>query len=220
MNDGFIRILRTKKAVGAFAFMGFFALIIPVKTLATPVKGYVMQVQLTPAVCTLDASKKKTRRCLEGYSLTINGLLPETNSKNCSTNSSAILSPLQAKVVARVMPEDTARMQLWRSVGGCIPKNASQYFRSIINLAERLKIPADITSMETKVIQNAQLRSQFLKLNPSLPSNGIRFTCQNSATETFLTEIQVCYKVNGQYKQCSNHVVSNCPATFSIKGTY
>ncbi|MDQ9974692.1 ribonuclease I, partial [Acinetobacter baumannii] len=25
---------------------------------------------------------------------------------------------------------------------------------------------------------------------------------------------------NGQYKQCSNHVVSNCPSEITIKGSY
>ncbi len=84
---------------------------------APQLQGYVMQVQLTPAVCALDSSKQKQRKCLEGYSLTISGLLPETTERNCTTNSSASLTPLQAKVVARVMPEENARIQLWRSVG-------------------------------------------------------------------------------------------------------
>ena len=65
--------------------------------------------------------------------------MPETNQSNCSTDSSATLSPLQAKVVARVMPDNNARVQLWKSVGGCVPMNASQYFRTVINFAERLK---------------------------------------------------------------------------------
>lgn len=76
------------------------------------VQGYVMHVQMTPAVCALDPSKQKQRKCLEGYSLTITGLMPETTRTDCSTQSSATLSPLQAKVVARVMPDNNARVQL------------------------------------------------------------------------------------------------------------
>lgn len=187
---------------------------------APQLQGYVMQVQLTPAVCDLDTSKRKQRKCLEGYSLTITGLLPETTEKDCTTNSSATLAPLQAKVVARVMPEENARVQLWRGIGKCVPMNASQYFRTIINLAEKLKIPADLTSSESKNTQHTTLKAQFTRLNPGMNNESIRFTCQNTATKTVLTEIQVCYRVNGQYKQCANHVVSNCPSTFSIKGTY
>lgn len=187
---------------------------------APQVQGYVMQVQLTPAVCALDSSKQKQRKCLEGYSLTITGLLPETAERSCTTNSSANLSPLQAKVVARVMPEENARVQLWRSVGGCVPMNAAQYFRTVINLADKLKIPADLTSSGNKNVQHDTLKSQFVKLNPGMQTESIRFTCQSSSSSPVLTEIQVCYRVNGQYKQCSNHIVSNCPNSFSIKGTY
>ena len=185
-----------------------------------PLQGYVMQVEMTPAICSLDINRQKQRKCLEGYSLTITGLLPEVSRNECKTNSSALLSPIQAKVVARVMPDENYRVQLWQSIGGCVPMNASQYFRTVINLAEKLKIPADLTSSENKSVQHTALTAQFLKLNPSMSNNSIRFNCQNSKSNAILTEIQVCYKVSGQYKQCSNHIVSNCPSSFLIKGTY
>ncbi|SPL69693.1 ribonuclease T2 family protein [Acinetobacter stercoris] len=188
----------------------------------SPLQGYVMQIQMTPAVCALDASKQKQRKCLEGYSLTITGLLPETSSSNCSTTSSATLSPLQAKVVARVMPEENARIQLWQSIGGCVPMNASQYFRLVINLAENLKIPADLSGGDNKSVTQSNLRSQFIRLNPSLPADGIRFNCQSqsSRSKPLLTQLQVCYSSNGRYRECARHVVSNCPTNFTIKGSY
>ncbi|ENX17155.1 hypothetical protein F889_04032 [Acinetobacter colistiniresistens] len=185
------------------------------------VAGYVMHVQMTPAACSFDSSRQKQRKCLEGYSLTIASLLPEVPlNRDCSTKTSAKLSPLQAKVVARVMPDENARIQLWQDVGGCMPMNASQYFRTIINFAERLKIPADLTSPNTIEVQKENLRQQFVKLNPSLPPNGIRFTCQSSRFDSVLTEIRVCYQKNGQYKQCASHIVTGCPSEFTIKGSY
>lgn len=200
---------------------GSFYLLSPVLHADMPrLQGYVMQIQLTPAVCALDTNRQKQRKCLEGYSLTITGLLPETSHASCETSSSAALSPLQAKVVARVMPDENVRTQLWRSIGGCIPMSASQYFRTIINYAEKLKIPADLTSGVNKEIQKSNLQQQFVRLNPSMPANGIRFSCQSSHSTPILTEVQVCYQVNGTYKQCSSHVVSNCPNEFTIKGSY
>lgn len=185
------------------------------------VAGYVMHVQMTPAACSFDSSRQKQRKCLEGYSLTIASLLPEVPlNRDCSTRSSARLSPLQAKVVARVMPDENARVQLWQDVGGCMPMNASQYFRTIINFAERLKIPADLTSPNTIEVQKESLRQQFIRLNPSLPANGIRFTCQSSKFNSILTEIRVCYQKNGQYKQCASHIMTGCPNEFTIKGSY
>ncbi|MEK5765343.1 ribonuclease I, partial [Acinetobacter junii] len=64
------------------------------------------------------------------------------------------------------------------------------------------------------------LRQQFTKLNPSLPQNGIRFSCQLSRSDVVLTEVKVCYTVNGQYKQCPSSVVNTCPQNITIKGTY
>lgn len=189
---------------------------------ASPVglKGYVMQVQMTPAICAIDSSKKKQRKCLEGYSLTITGLMPEISARDCSTRSSARLSPLQAQVVARVMPDESARYSLWSSIGGCTPLTASQYFRDIIKKAENLKIPADLRGMENKSIQLNRLKTQFFKLNPRMPREAIRFNCQTHQNTVVLTGIQICYTTQGQYKQCSSQIVNSCPSSITIRGAY
>ena len=118
------------------------------------------------------------------------------------------------------MPDENARVQLWQNVGGCVPMNASQYFRTIINFAGQLKIPADLTNPNTIEVQKETLRQQFIKLNPSLSPNSIRFTCQPSKMDSILTEIRVCYQKNGKYKQCDGHIVTACPSEFTIKGSY
>ncbi len=187
---------------------------------AAPLQGYVMVVQMTPAVCMFDAQKSKQRKCLEGYALNISGLYPETSEYECRTASTAALSPLQAKVVARVMPDENARVQLWRGVGGCVQMNASQYFRTIINYAERLKIPKELTSPETRAIHQINLRLQFLRLNPGLPANAIRFSCSTFQGNAILAEVKLCYKKNGQYKRCSAEIENTCPNLLTIKGSY
>ena len=214
--------LNNRNLIQSLILVGVGSFVTSFQAVASPkgLQGYVMHIQMTPAICSIDKSKIKQRKCLEGYSLTITGLLPEVAASDCSTNTSAALPPLQAKVVARVMPEENARTQLWRGVGGCVPGNASQYFRTIINFADRLKIPTDLTGSENKQVQHTVLRAQFIRLNPGLSVNGIRFNCQNLRSTPVLTEVQVCYKVNGQFKQCSSHVVSNCPSSFAIQGAY
>lgn len=188
---------------------------------APALQGYMMQVQLTPATCTIDSSKQRQRKCLEGYSLTIDGLWPETAANsNCTTTSSGRLAPIQAKVVARVMPDENARLQLWRNLGGCIPMNVSQYFRMVINLADKLKVPNEMVGEATLKVQHNAIRTQFLRLNPSLPAAGLKLNCQSSRGTSILTEIQICYTSTGKYKACSTQVVANCPASFTIKGSY
>ena len=185
------------------------------------ISGYVMHIQMTPAVCALDSARQKQRKCLEGYSLTIASLLPELpNNRSCGTNSSAQLSPLQAKVVARVMPDENARRQLWQSVGGCVPMNASQYFRMIINNADRMNVPSVLTGQDTQTVQLSQLRSLFLKSNSGMSSKSVHFQCSNHQGKSYLTEIKICYNTAGRYKQCGAAIESNCPNQFVIKGSY
>ena len=193
---------------------------VPQGNAGTSVKGYVMQIQMTPAMCYLNSSQSKKRKCLEGYSLNIVGLYPEPMSERCQTTSSAALAPLQAKVVARVMPDEPARLQLWRSVGGCVPMNASQYFRAIINYADRLKVPRDLSRAETSQVTVSHIQSEFLRLNPQLNPKALNFHCQSHRNMSYLTEVRVCYNAKGQYTACSPVMQSNCPTRYYIKGAY
>lgn len=182
--------------------------------------NYIMDLQLVPAVCSLSPQFAKKRKCLEGYSLNISGLFPETTSGDCTTTSSAKMPPLQAKVVARVMPDENSRNLLWRNIGGCVPMNASQYFRNIINYADRLKVPEELTGQENLVMPIDALRTKFLKINPSMSEQSVRFNCQKTASGNLLTSIKVCYHSSGKYKQCPANVVNTCAKTVLIKGTY
>ena len=219
MNDSSIRWQITRQFIQLLLGV-LCVLLTPRVFAASDLHGYIMEVQLTPAICALDKNKAKQRKCLEGYSLTITGLIPETTKSDCSTRTSAELSPLQRKVVARVMPDEAARIRLWAGIGGCFPMTASQYFRTIINHADQLKVPDDLTRVETKKVQFTTIRSQFIKMNPKMPYEGIEFNCQMLKGKPVLTEIQICYKPNGQYRKCSSNVNSNCPHAFQIQGAY
>jgi ribonuclease T2 len=98
--------------------------------------------------------------------------------------------------------------------------NASQYFRTIINYADRLKVPAELTEQENITISVDTLRAKFLKINPQLPGNALRFNCQQTQSASVLTSIKVCYRPNGNYKSCPANIINTCPKTVTIKGTY
>lgn len=185
-----------------------------------PNTGYILHIQMTPAICALDSNQKKHRKCLEGYSLTIASLIPENFDSNCITDESPTLSPLQAKVVARVIPDESYRIQLWRMVGGCTQMNASQYFRMIINYAQNLKIPAVLTDTSSNTTQKTTLTEQFMALNKGLPNRGVVFSCQKEGRNSYLTHVSVCYTNSGQFKSCPEAMVSNCPNNLIVQGTY
>lgn len=186
------------------------------------VAGYVMDIHMTPAKCLIETKISKQRKCLEGYSLHVEGLYPLLldSQAHCQTTSSANLPLLQAKVVAKIIPDERERIQMWRSVGGCVNMTASQYFRTIIKYADQLKMPFDLSRAYTEQVKIADLQNSFLKLNPQLISEAIYFDCQKHQGMSYLTEVKVCYHSNGKYRKCPNSIQSRCPNTVMIKGTY
>lgn len=185
--------------------------------------GFVLQIELSPAVCNIDPAQKRTRQCLEGYSLTVSGLMPEgVSGKSCETSSVPTLTPVQKRVLMRIMPDENAQARLWRSVGGCVSMNASQYFRTMVNFAEKLNMPSEVTSPTSIRMNREGLQQRFSQLNTGMPTTALQLGCgsANRNSPTLLTDIRVCYQTNGRYKTCHVERVSSCPSQFVIQGSY
>ncbi|MDO4222881.1 MAG: ribonuclease I [Acinetobacter sp.] len=185
--------------------------------------GYMMNIQLAPAVCALNPALQKQRQCLEGYPLIVTGLYPVVKPRrNCSTNSAVNLPPLQARAISRIMPNERDRQRLWHDIGGCVDADANQYFRLMMILAERFTIPKILKSDRAYQIQSQQLKQQILQLNPNIPSDAVHLRCHhdNRRSRSVLTEIRLCYKADGRYHACSSLTQSTCPSTIVIEGAY
>lgn len=185
--------------------------------------GYMLHIELSPAVCKLDSFQKRTRQCLDGYSLVVLGLIPEgVNPQSCATSSVPTLTPIQKRVLMRIMPDVNAQTRLWRSIGGCISMSASQYFRTMVNLAEQLNMPSDVTTPTSIVVTKERLQQRFSELNNEMPVDALRLNCDSNLrnNSAILTHIQVCYKTNGQFKTCRIEQTATCPARFTIQGSY
>ena len=185
-------------------------------------KSYVLHIELSPAVCQIDASQKRTRQCLEGYSLTVLGLFPEgVDTSRCKTSSAVNLSPIQKRVLMRLIPDEASQARLWRSVGGCVSMNSSQYFRKVVAFAEQLKIPSEVTSPTTIRISRSKVDNQFYQMNSGLNASSLKLDCRGDASQaTLLTDVKVCYRSNGQYQACHIQQSSTCPSQVLIKGSY
>lgn len=202
---------------------GAFVWVLMANVQAAPT-GYVLQIELSPAVCRIDDAQKRTRQCLEGYSLIVSGLYPEgVSSKSCETSNVAVLTPIQKRLLMRIMPDENSQARLWRTVGGCVSMNASQYFRMVVNFAERLNMPSEVTSPTTIRVNREGLQQKFIQLNAGMPPSALQFGCDSEtrSSQTLLTNIQVCYQTNGRYRTCHvERVGSSCPAQFAVQGSY
>lgn len=176
----------------------------------------VLMIEMTPALCSMQPSRARMRQCLEGYSFTISGL-DLGYGERCGRGSEPRLTPLQLKVVNRIMPDTTVRSQVWHRYGTCSPLSANSYFRQIINYSGDLKLPSELTTGNSYTVSKASFLKQMTSLNSGMSSSSIDLICQaGSRRQSTLTDIHVCYEGNN-FASCSNNVDS-CGKKFIISG--
>ncbi|MGM8910022.1 ribonuclease T2 [Psychrobacter sp. 1U1] len=176
----------------------------------------VLMIEMTPALCNLQPSRARMRQCLEGYSLTVSGL-DMGYGERCGRGSDPRLTPLQLKVVNRIMPDTTVRSQAWQHHGACSPLSASSYFRQITNYAGVLKLPSELNTGNSYTVSKSRFISQMTRLNSGMSSASVDLICQaGNRRQSVLTDIHVCYD-GGQFGKC-NEVINSCGSNFIISG--
>lgn len=176
----------------------------------------VLMIEMTPALCSLQPTRARMRQCLEGYSLTVSGL-DMGYGERCGRGSEPHLTPLQLKVVNRIMPDTTVRTQAWQRYGACSPLSASSYFRQITNYAGDLKLPSELNTGNSYTVLKSSFVGQMTRLNSSMSPASIDLICQvGTRRQMVLTDVHVCYE-GSAFGACSN-VVDNCGNKFIISG--
>nr|WP_289055085.1 hypothetical protein [uncultured Psychrobacter sp.] len=176
----------------------------------------VLMIEMTPALCSIQPTRARMRQCLEGYSLTVSGL-DMGYGERCGVGSEPRLTPLQLKVVNRIMPDTTVRSQAWQRYGACSPLSAASYFRQITNYAGALKLPNELHTGNSYTVSKARFISQMTRLNSGMSASGIDLICQaGNRRQSILTDIHVCYD-GSNFGKCYQ-VVNNCGNKFIISG--
>lgn len=176
----------------------------------------VFMIEMTPALCRLQPTRARMRQCVEGYSLTVSGLDLGYGNR-CGRGSEPQLTPLQLKVVNRVMPDTSVRNQVWQRYGICSPLSASSYFRQITNYAGQLKLPSELNTGNSYTVSKSRFISQMTHLNSGMSEASIDLICQDgNRRQSILTDVHVCYE-GSQFASCSNKI-DNCGKNFIISG--
>ncbi len=189
---------------------------------AEPAHYYTLTISLAPAFCQLHPERRDMRQCQEGYSVIVHGLAPEREdgkaAENCSKAPPA-LSPVQERVLERLMPDDPLRVNEWQRHGSCTGMSAQDYFRMLMAYANKLKLPEQLNKEGSdQVLDRNLLVTEIMRMNNGLPTKGIYLRCTRKNDEMpMLTEVRVCYKPNGQFTECINSFRPNCPTTITIR---
>ncbi|WP_230655877.1 ribonuclease T2 family protein [Psychrobacter sp. I-STPA10] len=162
-------------------------------------RNHVLVLEMTPAMCLFYPSRTQMRQCQEGYRVTVETL---DLGYDCVSSTTPVLSPVQEKVVHRIMPDDTFIRQAWRRYGACSPYSASEYFRLVTRYSSKLRLPTELTETGQYRVDKNAFTQKFKRLNPDIGINQIYFSCQQAQQKSILTKIEICYANN-------NH--NNCP---------
>ena len=216
IGKGFMSKMNTTMGIGALLILQGIVLM-PAHAASTARSGQrVLMIEMTPALCSLQPTRARMRQCLEGYSLTVSGL-DMGYGERCGRGSEPRLTPLQLKVVNRIMPDTTVRSQTWQRYGACSPFSASSYFRQITNYAGALKLPKELNTGNSYTVSKSRFISQMTRLNKGMSSASIDLICQaGSRKQSILTDIHVCYE-GSEFGSCPN-VVDSCDSRFIISG--
>ena len=216
IGEKHVRIGSTATGIAALLLMQG-AIMLPAQAAGAAKTGQrVLMIEMTPALCSLQPTRSRMRQCLEGYSLTVSGL-DMGYGERCGRGSEPRLTPLQLKVVNRIMPDTTVRSQAWQRYGACSPLSASSYFRQITNYAGALKLPNELNTGNSYTVSKSRFISQMTQLNSGMSSNSIDLICQaGSRRQSTLTDIHICYE-GSEFGTCHN-VVNNCGSKFVISG--
>lgn len=162
-------------------------------------RNHALVLEMTPAMCLFYPSRTQMRQCQEGYRITVETL---DLGYDCVSSTTPVLSPVQEKVVRRIMPDDTFIRQAWRRYGVCSPYSASEYFRLVTRYTSELKLPTELTQVGQYRVDKNAFSDKFKRLNPGIGINQIYFSCQQVQQQSILTKIEICY---------ANSHRNNCP---------
>ena len=104
------------------------------------------------------------------------------------------------------MPSPQLIQHEWLRHGTCSGLSQEDYFQTIEQVRQQLRIPAEFTAPIRQVQTSPQfIKQKFAAANPTLDVAAIRVLCGR-----FLSEVRLCYDKQLKPRPCSSDVRDNC----------
>jgi ribonuclease T2 len=170
---------------------------------------YVLSLSWSPQYCATDGSDD-SQQCSLGRKLgfVLHGLWPQYERgypSNCSDES--FPSYLKQDFPA-LYPSNALYTHEWEKHGTCSGLTPVDYLAASKQLRDSVVIPEAYRSpAEPFRVTVEGLQDDFLNANPNLSANGIAVLCSDSGR--FLSELRVCFTIEGQPRSCSAEVLKD-----------
>lgn len=186
----------------------------PAVALAEDVAGdfdyYVLSLSWQPSWCRSTGDERDAKECERGSSLdfTVHGLWPQHEQgwpAYCETHERDP-SRRQTQAMDDLMDPGLALHQ-WKKHGRCSGLSAWQYYATLREAAESVRIPAPFDDLPRDItLPPGVVEEAFLEANPELTPDGVTVTCKAGA----LAEVRICLTRDLQPRDCAPDTRRDC----------
>jgi ribonuclease T2 len=167
---------------------------------------YVMTLSWAPGFCDLGGRETSAPECAAGSSggFVVHGLWPDNNYRpNPEGCPGEDPSPADLAQEHGLYPNDRLAIYEYRKHGTCTGLSAHDYFATVRNVRDRLKIPAMLEAPHEQLrLSPADVEQAFIAANANLHADNMAVTCSNGelvdvrfCLSKDLTSYAICRKV-------------------------
>ncbi len=187
----------------------------PTGALALPVSAdadfdyYVLSLSWSPDYCATDGSDD-TQQCSLGRKLAfvLHGLWPQYENGYPSYCSEENFPSSLKQEYPNLYPNTSLYTHEWEKHGTCSGLSPEDFLILSKAVKESVVIPAAYQSpAEPFRVTLQQVKDAFTTANPSISEDGLAVMCSGSGR--FLSELRVCFSLDGQPRACSTDVLKD-----------
>jgi ribonuclease T2 len=178
---------------------------------------YALVLSWSPTYCAGEAGGSDEQQCGPGrrFAFVVHGLWPQFEKgwpQYCDTRERWVPEE-EITAMLSVMPSRRLVIHEWRKHGSCSGLGVSDYFARTRTLFAKVRIPARYLGPTADILTTPkQLTADFIKTNRDLAATMISLHCGNRSDRARLSELRICFGLDGAFRQCGGNERRQCRA--------
>ena len=165
---------------------------------------YVLSLSWSPTFCASSRGKDSPDQCAADtpFRFIVHGLWPQNERgypEFCANTEPRRVPERLGRAYFDIMPSMGLIGHQWRKHGSCSGLSQDAYLKTTRAAFERIKLPADITSVTTSTTLSAEaIEEKFIAANPGLKQEALAVSCEGSRLE----EVRICLAKDLSFRAC------------------
>jgi ribonuclease T2 len=171
---------------------------------------YVLSLAWSPSFCAASDRAPAAAQCGERpYAFIVHGLWPQYESgfpRSCQIPAPRLPRSIMVSMLD-LMPAPRLIYHEWDEHGTCSGLSPAQYFDTIRQAREAIRIPAQYSDLKATLAVNPDdVKVEFIKANPGLTAESISIDCDKKR----LREVRICLTKDLSFRACPDVTRRNC----------